>query len=209
MAQSPRKPRSGTPRRGPAPGRGDPAEGYLAGQVLIAMPSMNDPRFARTVVYLCLHSADGALGIVLNKPLDGLSFSDLLKQLNIDPAPPERKLPMYQGGPVDTGRGFVLHTTDWVQDASLRVNEQVALTASIDVLKEVARGGGPRRGILALGYAGWGPGQLDREIQQNSWLSVAADEALVFDPDSDSKWQRALAKLGVDPSLLSGAAGHA
>ncbi|MFQ3623413.1 MAG: YqgE/AlgH family protein [Acetobacteraceae bacterium] len=183
--------------------------GYLTGQLLIAMPAMRDPRFAQSVVYMCAHSADGAMGIVINKPLDGLSFEALLRQLGIEPTPPSRIIRMHAGGPVETGRGFVLHTTDWVQEGSLQVDDSFALTASIDVLKEIARGGGPRQGFLALGYAGWGPGQLDEEIQQNAWLSAPADEALVFGTDLGATWRLALASLKVDPLLLSGAAGRA
>jgi putative transcriptional regulator len=183
--------------------------GWLTGQLLIAMPTMRDPRFAQTVVYICAHSSEGAMGIVINKPLEGLSFESLLRQLGIEPAPPSRVIRMHAGGPVETGRGFVLHTTDWVQDGSLQVDQGFALTASIDVLREIARGGGPREGILALGYAGWGPGQLDEEIQQNAWLSVPADERLVFGADLAAKWREALASLKIDPLLLSGSAGRA
>jgi putative transcriptional regulator len=184
-------------------------EGYLGGQVLIAMPSLQDPRFSRTVICLCAHSPDGAMGIVLNKPLEGLSFDELLKQLGLEPVPPQRRIRLFQGGPVEGGRGFVLHTRDWSNDQSLQVTDEVALTASVDILSAIAGGGGPRQGILALGYAGWGPGQLEDEIQANAWLSVHPDEALLFGENGDSKWLQAMAKLKVDPALLSGAAGHA
>lgn len=184
-------------------------DGWLTGQLLVAMPGMRDPRFAQTVIYICAHSAEGAMGIVVNRPLEGLTFEALLRQLGIEPVPPSRVIRMHAGGPVDTGRGFVLHTADWVQEGSLKVDEDFALTASIDVLKEIARGGGPRQGILALGYAGWGPGQLDEEIQQNAWLSVPADERLVFGADLAAKWREALASLKIDPLLLSGSAGRA
>lgn len=183
--------------------------GYLAGQLLIAMPTMQDPRFARTVICLCAHSAEGAMGIVVNKPLDGLSFDDLLRQLNLDPVPPQRRIRLFAGGPVEGGRGFVLHTTDWSTEGSLPVSGDVALTASVDILKAIAGGGGPRRGILALGYAGWGPGQLEEEIQRNAWLSVSPDEALLFGEDDERKWRDALAKLRIDPLLLSSIAGRA
>ena len=190
------------------PGRSAEA-GYLSGQLLIATPSMQDPRFARTVICVCAHSEDGAMGIVLNKPLDGLSFDDLLKQLQLEPVPPQRRIRLVAGGPVEGGRGFVLHTPDWETEGSLRVSAEVALTASVDILKAIAGGGGPREGILALGYAGWGPGQLENEIQQNAWLSVPADEALLFSGAPEAAWRAALAKLRVDPLLLSGTAGHA
>ncbi|MDN3565865.1 YqgE/AlgH family protein [Paeniroseomonas aquatica] len=184
-------------------------EGYLGGQVLVAMPNMQDPRFARTVICLCAHSPEGAMGIIVNKPLDGMSFDDLLKQLELEPVPPQRRIRLCQGGPVEGGRGFVLHTNDWTSDGSLEVTKDLALTASVDILKAIAGGGGPRSGVLALGYAGWGPGQLEDEIQANSWLSVNPDETLIFGEADDQKWRQAMAKLKVDPVLLSGAAGHA
>lgn len=184
-------------------------EGFMAGQLLIAMPAMTDPRFAHSVIYVCAHNPDGAMGLVLNRPLERPSFDDLLRQLELVPVPPARRIRLCSGGPVDNARGFVLHTSDWTGEGSLRVNDAMALTASLDVLKAIAEGGGPREGILALGYAGWGPGQLDAEIQQNAWLSVPADDALVFDPNHETKWMRAMGKLKIDPLLLSSAAGHA
>ena len=184
-------------------------EGYLGGQVLIAMPSLLDPHFARSIICLCAHSSEGAMGIVLNQPIEALSFDDLLQQLELEPVPPQRRIRMHQGGPVEGGRGFVLHTTDWSSDGSLQVNQDLALTASLDILKAIAGGGGPRLGLLALGYVGWGPGQLEEEIQANSWLSVSADEALLFGEGDTDKWRQAMAKLKVDPLLLSGVAGHA
>lgn len=186
------------------------AEGsFLTGQLLIAMPAMNDPRFARTVIYLCAHTGDGAMGLVLNRPVVKPTFEDLLRQLKVEPMPPARDIRLCAGGPVENGRGFVLHTADWTGDGSLLVNKRMALTASLDVLKVIAEGGGPRECLLALGYAGWGPGQLDREIQQNSWLSVPADETILFDDGHDTKWRRAMGKLNIDPLLLSDVAGHA
>lgn len=206
-------------------GRPDPAEpkqqvggqtvkqasgaGFLTGQLLIAMPTMADPRFAQSVIFVCAHTPEGAMGIVLNRPLEQPSFDDLLRQLDVAPVPPARRIRLCSGGPVDNARGFVLHTADWTGDGSLRVDDAMALTASLDILKAIASGGGPREGILALGYAGWGPGQLDAEIQQNAWLSAPPTVALVFDGDSDTKWRRALASLKIDPLLLSGNAGHA
>jgi putative transcriptional regulator len=192
----------------PAPAPGSP-ETSLTGQVLIAMPSMADPRFAQSVIFVCAHSADGAMGIVVNRPLASPDFEDLLRQLGVDPLPPARTIRMCAGGPVDNARGFVLHTTDWTTEGSLQVDDRLALTASLDILKAIATGGGPKQGVLALGYAGWGPGQLDAEIQQNAWLSAPADLPVLFDGDDDTKWRRALAALHVDPLLLSGIAGHA
>ncbi len=133
---------------------------------------MGDPRFAQSVIYVCAHTDEGAMGIVVNRPLASPSFSDLLKQLGVDPVPPARSIRLCQGGPVDHARGFVLHTADWTGDGSLRVDAQTALTASLDILKAIAAGGGPAQGMLALGYAGWGPGQLEAEFAQNAWLSV-------------------------------------
>ena len=184
-------------------------DGFLTGQLLIAMPAMLDERFTQTVIYLCAHTPDGAMGLVLNRPVTKPTFVELLRELKINPVPPARQVRLFAGGPVDDGRGFVLHTADWVSEGSLRVDDAVALTASLDVLQAIANGAGPRECLLALGYAGWGPGQLDREMQDNAWLSVPADETLVFDADHATKWRRALAKLHVDPSLLSHAAGHA
>jgi putative transcriptional regulator len=202
-----------TGRRGARRNRGksvgSPAEGFLTGQLLIAMPAMSDPRFTLSVIYVCAHTPEGAMGLVVNRPIVKPSFDELLKQLDVAPAPPARRLRLCAGGPVDNARGFVLHTTDWTGEGSLRVNEGLALTASLDVLKAIAEGGGPREGLLALGYAGWGPGQLDNEIHKNAWLSVPADEMLVFDEEHDTKWRRALGKLNIDPLLLSEAAGHA
>ena len=189
---------------------GEPTDAdFLTGHLLIAMPTMEDSRFAHSVIYLCAHTPEGAMGLVLNRPLQRPKFDDLLRQLEVAPVPPARRIRLCQGGPLDNARGFVLHTADWTGEGSMRVNDAVALTASLDVLKAIAEGDGPREGILALGYAGWGPGQLDAEIQKNAWLSVPADETLVFDGDHDTKWRRALAKLNIDPLLLSGAAGHA
>jgi putative transcriptional regulator len=184
-------------------------QGYLAGQLLIAMPQMSDPRFSRTVVYLCAHSPEGAMGIVVNRLFDGLNFPELLEQLGIDHGPEADRIRVHFGGPVEGGRGFVLHTADYLHETSMMVAENVALTATVDVLKAIAQGLGPARCLLALGYAGWGPSQLDDEIRDNAWLNVPADEALLFDTDIDHKWENAVHKLGFDFGSLSGDAGHA
>ncbi len=188
---------------------GTETEGLLTGQLLIAMPSMATPGFAQAVIFMCAHTPEGAMGIVVNRPLANPSFDELLEQLDVTPVPPARRIALLRGGPVDSARGFVLHTADWTGEGSLVVDNTVALTASLDVLKIIAGGDGPRQGMLALGYAGWGPGQLDREMQDNAWLSAPADIGLVFDANHDTKWRRAMAILKVDPILLSGAAGHA
>jgi len=181
----------------------------LTGQLLIAMPAMDDPNFAHSVILLCAHTDEGAMGIVLNQPLAKPSFDALLAQLDVEPVPPARQIQLCQGGPVDHGRGFVLHTSDWISDGSLRVDDRLALTASLDVLQEIAQGGGPKESMLALGYSSWSPGQLDREMQENVWLSAPVELALLFDADHGTKWRRALAILRVDPLLLSGVSGRA
>ncbi len=184
-------------------------EGGLGGQLLVAMPHMEDPRFARSVVFLCSHSREGAMGLVVNKPLREVSFAEIARQIELPPDEIREEVPVHFGGPVETGRGFVLHSTDVVHETSLRIDARFALTATVDMLKAIARGEGPRRRILALGYAGWAPGQLDAEIQANGWLVVPADYELVFDLADEAKWERAIARLGIDPRLLSTHMGHA
>jgi putative transcriptional regulator len=182
----------------------------LAGQLLVAMPQMGDPRFARSVIYLCTHSGDaGAMGLVVNKVLGALTLGELFAQLQIESGGFAKKRPVHFGGPVEPGRGSVLHTGDYREEATLRVSGDIAVTATLDIMRAIGKGEGPRLSLFALGYAGWAPGQLDAEIQANGWLSVAADEAILFDADHDGKWQRAMAKLGVDPTILSSEAGHA
>ena len=189
--------------------RGDGASPYLEGQLLVAMPMMSDPRFARSVIYLCAHSGDGAMGLVVNKILESLGFPELLKQLSVEAESIDERIQLHFGGPVEAARGFVLHSADYTHEATMRVDERFALTATIDVLKAMAEGRGPRRSLLALGYAGWAPGQLESEIQGNGWLTVPADEELVFGDDQSSKWERAVGRLGIDPGKLSGVAGRA
>lgn len=200
----------------PPLGRGN--AGSLAGQLLVAMPGMPDPRFAETVICLCVHGPEGAMGLVLNKPIEDLSFDDLVRQLDLAPTPPARRIRLLAGGPVEGTRGFVLHSGEWGTEGTLPVADGQAMTASIEVLKEVAGGRGPRKAVLALGYAGWGPGQLETELQSNAWLTVPADEALLFGEDDAPSaprgtthrvWRAALARLNIDPLLLSSAAGRA
>ena len=187
----------------------DGTMGYLTGQLLVAMPQMQDSRFSRSVIYLCAHTADGAMGLVVNKLMDSLSFPDLLDQLNIDTGHVDQEIRIHFGGPVETGRGFVLHSADYQQDATLEIDRNVALTATIDILRSIAEGDGPRQHLLALGYAGWEAGQLDREIQDNGWLCVPPDDDLLFGTNLDNRWEAAIGKLGVDISMLSGEAGRA
>ncbi len=187
----------------------EPAAG-LTGQLLIAMPSLLDRAFQQTVVFLCAHSAeDGAMGLVVNRRLAEPGFDDLLAQLEIAPAPPRRRIALCAGGPVENSRGFVLHSSDWSGSGSLVVDDDVVLTASLDVLREIADGQGPRQALLALGHAAWGPGQLEAEIRQNAWLTAPPTDAIVFGSDHDRKWHRAFAALGVDPMRLVGDVGNA
>ncbi len=216
---------------------------FLNGQLLVAMPNMQDPRFYRSVIYLCAHSNEGAMGLIINQRVPHLSFSELLEQLNIS-GEPEKAAPktlteaaeadpfqssaqqpgrqntgrrsagkeiyVHMGGPVDTGRGFVLHTSDYFSaDSTLPIDQSICLTATIDILREIAAGRGPDKALLALGYAGWAPGQLEMEIQANGWLTCPATPDLIFDPDLEHKYERTLQELGVDPSFLIGGAGHA
>ena len=183
--------------------------GYLEGQLLIAMPTMADPRFTRTLIYMCAHNAEGAMGLVVNKILGSLTFPELLQQLGIETPGSGDEIRVHFGGPVESGRGFVLHSSDYVRDGTLIVDDNIALTATVDILQEIAGGAGPRHNLLALGYAGWGAGQLEHEIQENAWLNVMPDDLLLFDRGVDTKWERAMRKLGVDHNMLSGAGGHA
>jgi putative transcriptional regulator len=204
-------------RKTAAVGDDPPRLGYLDGQLLIAMPVMGDPRFERSVIYLCAHSSEGAMGIMVNRPAGSIDFPDLLVQLNIIKKAEQIKLPEHaesmkvlRGGPVETGRGFVLHSSDfYIENATLRIDSGICLTATVDILKAIAKGAGPKHAILALGYAGWAPGQLENEIQENGWLHCDADPDLIFGDDVEEKYQRALRKIGIDPGMLSNAAGHA
>jgi putative transcriptional regulator len=191
--------------------------GYLDGQMLIAMPAMNDERFTRSVIYVCAHSSEGAMGIVVNHPAPNIKFPDLLVQLEVIPAAERIELTdkaevvkVLKGGPVETGRGFVLHSADFfIENSTLPIDQGICLTATLDILKAIARGNGPESAILALGYAGWAPGQLEHEIQENGWLHCAADPELIFGTDTDGKYQKALRKIGIDLGKLSSESGHA
>ncbi len=190
---------------------------YLNNQMLIAMPGVNDPRFERTVIFMCAHSADGAMGIVINKPASGITLPKLFEQLNIasemeriDLPDPIEDVAVQIGGPVESSRGFVLHSSDYFSsENTMSIDEEIGLTATLDVLRAIARGCGPKHAILALGYAGWGPGQLESEMQSNGWLHCEADVDLIFSRDCGNKYDQAMAKIGIDPNLLSTTAGHA
>ena len=184
----------------------------LTGQVLIAMPGMTDPRFARSVVLICAHSDEGAMGLVLNQPLPEIDFGDLLEQLGIEADDSARRIEVRFGGPVEPGRGFVLHNVPEHGDdpeGRLRIGQALALTTTRDILEDLAHGEGPESAVLALGYAGWGPGQLEQEMLDNGWLTGDGAQDLIFSQDHDAKWQQALRAQGIDPSLLSAAAGRA
>jgi putative transcriptional regulator len=195
----------------------EPKRGYLDGQMLIAMPTMGDDRFTRSVIYICAHSSEGAMGIIVNHPATNVSFADLLVQLDVVNAPELIQLPptaggvnVLKGGPVETSRGFVLHSADYfIENSTLPIDDGVCLTATLDILKAIARGNGPQSAVLALGYAGWAPGQLETEINANGWLHCTADSELIFGRDNDAKYERALKKIGIDLGMLSTEAGHA
>ncbi len=185
----------------------------LIGTLLVAMPmpAMGDARFERSVIYICAHSEEGSMGLVINKPADHITFPELLEQLKVDGAGPESEMiRVHVGGPVDTSRGFVLHSADYfVESSTVQVSDAIGLTATVDILRAIAAGSGPQNSILALGYAGWGPGQLEMEIKSNGWLNCPAEPDLIFAPDLDLKWNHAMDRIGISPSALSTTQGHA
>ncbi|MDQ0470389.1 YqgE/AlgH family protein [Labrys wisconsinensis] len=190
--------------------------GFLDGKILVAMPSMRDERFARSVIYLCAHSDEGAMGIVVNQPAKNVRFDELLHQLGVVSSVADIKAPrgtpirVLNGGPVESGRGFVLHTNDvFIDNSSLPIESNICLTATLDILRSIALGEGPEQALLALGYAGWGAGQLEQEINANGWLHCDADPDIIFGPETDTKYERALRKIGIEPGMLSSEAGHA
>lgn len=190
----------------------------LEGQFLVAMPSLKGPFFERSVVYLCSHSADGAMGLIINQIFDELTFPDLLKQVEIlgknddmiSLPPPVRSMHVLNGGPVDPGRGFVLHSSDYkLEKSTLPVSNDICLTATVEILRALAEGRGPQSALLTLGYAGWSAGQLEEELQANSWLTCKADTSLMFNCAPEELYLRSLALMGIDPGMLSSQAGHA
>ncbi len=186
---------------------------YLTGKLLLAMPSMGDPRFHRAVIFICSHSEEGAMGLVINHKMPSVKFMDLVKQLNIESDIKvnfeKLDLAVMCGGPVESARGFMLHSGDFSRDDTMKVNNNYGITGTVEALKDVARGVGPKDLIFVLGYAGWDAGQLDLEIQQNSWLVVDPDPEIIFEGRAEEKWTRAIAKLGIDPVMLSSVAGCA
>jgi putative transcriptional regulator len=197
--------------------KGGSGRGYLDGQMLIAMPAMMDERFSRSLIYICAHSSEGAMGIIVNHPAKNINFTDLLVRLDVVPAADLIQLPnkagtvkVLKGGPVETERGFVLHSADFfIENSTLPIDDGICLTATLDILKAIARGNGPASAILALGYAGWAPGQLENEIQGNGWLHCSADPDLLFGTDIGSKYEKAMKKIGIHLGMLSSEAGHA
>ena len=182
----------------------------LSGKLLIAMPGMGDPRFEKSVIFMCAHSNDGSMGLIVNKPASDLKLKDLLEQLKISPGHGSGSMPVHFGGPVEHGRGFVLHSGEYmIPNSTLRVDGRFGMTATLDILQAMAEGGGPDQRILALGYAGWGSGQLEKEIRQNGWLTCEASPDIVFSADDQGKWMAALASLGINPLMLSSEAGRA
>jgi putative transcriptional regulator len=185
-------------------------ENFLEGKLLIALPGMSDPRFEKSVIFMCAHSLDGAMGIMINRAVDGLRFHELMDKLELDVSPKARDMPVLYGGPVETGRGFVLHSGDYESaDSTLPVSEDISLTATVEILRAMGEGKGPRKALFALGYAGWGPGQIEDEIRANGWLHCDTDAGLLFDSQLGLKWANALRKLGIDASGLSAHAGQA
>ncbi len=188
-------------------------ESYLAGKLLLAMPGMGDTRFYKSVIYICAHDDEGAMGLVINHPLESVAFDELLAELkitaDIEVDLKALEVPVVRGGPVEGARGFLLHSSDFKNPDTVKVDDQIFVTGTLDALKDVARGAGPERRLFVLGYAGWTAGQLDQELQQNAWLIVDADPDLVFDGEAEDKWERAVKKLGIEPSMLSASGGSA
>ncbi|HTO40718.1 MAG TPA: YqgE/AlgH family protein [Rhizomicrobium sp.] len=190
--------------------RPEGGESFLEGKLLIALPGMADPRFEKAVIFMCAHSGDGAMGIIINKPVDGLGFREMMDRLDIGVTAQTPDFPILFGGPVQTGRGFVLHSGEFESESStLPVTDDISLTATLDILRAIADGQGPRRALFALGYAGWDGGQIEDEIRANGWIHCDADNAIIFDHALDEKWSLALKKLGIDMSGLSAHTGRA
>ena len=182
---------------------------WLTGQLLVAMPGMADPRFTRAVIYICSHGPNGAMGLIVNRLFGEADFRMLLDQLGLEASVDTPDIAVQFGGPVEMGRGFVLHSGDYLRDGTTRIDDGVAVTATVEIVQDIANGDGPDQAVMALGYTGWSAGQLDEELKNNGWLTVAADDEILFGSDLESKWDRAMAKIGVSPSMLSDTAGHA
>ena len=181
----------------------------LTGQIIVSMPSLEDERFFKTVIYMCAHSAEGSMGIIINKKIDYDYYPNLLEQLGIDKPLKEKKLFIRYGGPVESSRGFILHSDDMVRKETLNISKGVALTSSYEFFNDLSNGKGPKKSILALGYAGWGPGQLEKEIVQNSWVTMPVEDKFIFDSEVAKKWHEAFQIIGVDPNSLTPSSGRA
>jgi putative transcriptional regulator len=205
------------PNGGYSKGRADTMTGKtdafsLTGKLLLAMPGMADPRFHRSVIFMCAHDANGAMGLVINNVLPGVDFGTLLGQLNIDTPKELRAAPKLQvlsGGPVESARGFVLHSQEYTQKDTVRIEGGFGVTGTVDALKAIAENRGPEKMLFILGYSGWGAGQLDKELQDNAWLVTEAEAGVIFGTEADHKWDMAIRKMGIDPAMLSGEAGRA
>ena len=181
----------------------------LTGQIIVSMPSLEDERFYKTVIYMCAHSSEGSMGIIINKKIDYDLYPDLLQQLGIDKPLNNKKLFIRYGGPVESGRGLVLHSDDMIRKETLSINKGVALTSTAEFFDDLSKGKGPKNSILALGYAGWQPGQLEYEMMQNSWMSLSVDNSFLFDDEISRKWSQAYKIMGIDPNCLSSQSGSA
>ena len=184
-------------------------QGYLTGQILIASPFMEDARFIHSVIYLCGHDENGAMGFILNKPISSVKFHDLLDQLHIPHTKEYEAFPVLYGGPMEAGRGFVLHSTEYHHPATVKINHDFSITATLEILKEIASTHGPKNSLLALGYTGWNKGQLEKELQENQWFVVKGSKQLVYDTAIDGMWNKAYESLGVDPHILVNEGGRA
>lgn len=182
---------------------------WLTGQFLIAMPTMMDPRFSHALIYICSHGPNGAMGLIVNRLFAEADFGMLLDQLDVRAAGEVPDVPVHFGGPVEPGRGFVLHSADYMREGTMRIDDNISLTATVEILQAIVDGDGPERILMMLGYTGWGAGQLEDEMKANGWLTSAADENILFGPSLDTKWERSLTKMGISPFMLSGEAGHA
>ena len=182
---------------------------FLNGQCLIAMPGLQDDRFDLSVVYICAHTQEGAMGLMINRPIRDLTFSALLAQLNIEQPDNVKTPPILAGGPVDVIRGFVLHSPEYTSNATLAMTGLTSLTVTTDIIRDISKGVGPKNFLITLGYVGWGSGQLEQEIKENSWLPVESSTDLLFLLSPEKKWEYALKKMGIDPLLLSSEQGKA
>ena len=193
----------------------------LSGQLLISLPNISDPRFEKSVIYICSHTSEGAIGITLNQRIGTLSYDNFFNKIVRDIKPKKslfkRKynhknkddISLYFGGPVESTRGFILHSGEYKVNDTLMIGKKIGLTTDIDIIRDIAYGDGPKKSLFALGYAGWSSGQLEREFEENSWLNIPADDDLIFNKNNQKKWEQAIRKIGADPSMISNKIGNA